>query len=200
MPKSRRSAPSTANDGIWFQTRGWSDPPLLRESATSTGQMLTATFKPEASSQPKPPPQPFTTLAQPDYFECNPFSMHDNRNSFQDHGVYFGHGLGREHFYEDKNQHTSRDTVTWKNPQREFHTAYRDTYHGKPCRKPPTKRRFPKVHADPREGQIKLDTTTSDWYKSPEVPYNTATQTLVSSKEPHLKPNPWKYSYKNKAY
>ena len=28
---------------------------------------------------------------QPDYLECNPFSMHDNRNSFQDHGVYFGH-------------------------------------------------------------------------------------------------------------
>ncbi|XP_072026732.1 testis-expressed protein 36-like [Amphiura filiformis] len=197
MPKSRKCAPSTANDGIWFQTRGWSDPALLRDSSTSTGIMLSTTYKPEALSYPKPPPQPFSTLAQPDYMECNPFSSHDNRHSFQDHGVYFGHGLGRHHFYGSVNQHESEDPVTGKSSQRHFNSSYRETYQGKACKTPPTRRRFPKVHNEAKEGRIKLHTTTTDWYKAPDVPYKTSTQTLVSSKEPHLKPNPWKYSYQS---
>ena len=105
-------------------------------------------------------------------------------------------GLGREHFYGSVNQHTTEDPVT-ESSQRHFNSSYKDTFKGNQCKTPPSRRRFPKVHKEPKQGTIKLHTTTTDWFKAPDVPYNTKTQVLVSSQEPHLKPNPWKYSYQS---
>ena len=106
-------------------------------------------------------------------------------------------GLGRQHFSGVVNQHSADDPVALNSSNRYFNSAYRETYKGQSCKAPPTRRRFPKVHKEPKEGQIKLHTTTTDWFKSPDVPHETPTQTLVSSQEPHLKPNPWKYSYQS---
>ncbi|XP_022080729.1 testis-expressed protein 36-like [Acanthaster planci] len=197
MPKSRACVPSASNDGIWFRTRGWSDPPMMRDTMTSTGSMLSTSLREQQPERPKPPPEPFNTKIELSYTVNNPFSMHDNRNSFQDHGVYFGHGLGKRLFHGDERQHGSKDFYTWDLPEQDLlSTNYRDAFPGRPCRQPPTRRRFPRQHSEPKHGQQKLDTTTTDWFRSPDVPYKTETQTLVSSQEPHLKPNPWKYSYK----
>ncbi|XP_033113413.1 testis-expressed protein 36-like [Anneissia japonica] len=197
MPRSRKFSPATNNDGVWFRTRGWTHEPLQRSSATSTGDMLTSTFKPESSAFPKPPPEPFTALEKSSYIEENPFSGHDNRHSFQDHGVYFGQGLGKKLWQGEKRQHNSRDLITWENGNLQYSTYYRDTYKGTPCKEPLTQRRFPRIHTEPKQGTIKLETTTTDWYQPPKVPYETPTQILASSQEPFLEHNPWRYSYKS---
>ncbi|XP_071792759.1 testis-expressed protein 36-like [Asterias amurensis] len=197
MPKSRQCAPSASNDGIWFRTRGWSDPPLMRDTMTSTGNMLNMSLRETQPQRPKPAPEPFNTKMEMTYDMENAFSVHDNRHSFQDHGVYFGHSLGKRLFHGDDRQHGSKNFYTWDLPNQDLNsTNYGDAFTGRQCREPPTRRRFPRQHAEPREGKQKLDSTTTDWFRSPDVPYKTETQTLVSSKEPHLKPNPWKYSYK----
>ncbi|XP_041477365.1 testis-expressed protein 36-like [Lytechinus variegatus] len=196
MPKSRAHAPSTAEDGIWFQTRGWSGKGEMRNTGTTTGLMLSSKFNPESSSKPQPPPPAYNELAEKTYIHENPFSMHDNRNSFQDHGVYFGHGLGKKLEHGSKRQHNSEDFVTWKSPDRFFKTDYQAEYQGKPTKNPPTTRRFPRKYPEPDQGLIELPTSTTHTFEPPKVPYDTPTQVLVSSKEPHLKPNPWKYSYK----
>jgi hypothetical protein len=197
MPKSRAFAPSASNDGIWFRTRGWTDPPMMRDSMTSTGSMLNTSLRESQPPRPKPPPEPFNTKMEFYHSEENPFTMHDNRNFFQDHGVYFGHGLGKRLFHGQERQHSSEKFYTWDKPDQDVYgTNYSDAFTGRTCKNPPTRRRFPQKHAEPQQGPQKLDTTTSDWFRSPDVPYKTETQTLVSSQEPHLKPNPWKYSYK----
>ncbi|XP_071948995.1 testis-expressed protein 36-like [Antedon mediterranea] len=197
MPRSTKCTPSTNNDGIWFRTRGWTDGPLNRVSATSTGSMLSSTFNLESSRHPLPPPEPFNTLEKNNYIEENPFSGHDNRHSFQDHGVYFGQGLGKKLWQGEKRQHNSRDLITWETGHNlHYSTYYHDTYKGTPTNKPPTHRRFPRVHSEPKQGSIKLDTTTTDRYQSPDVPHKTPTQILASSQEPFIKHNPWRYSYK----
>lgn len=45
-----------------FQTRGWTDVPLNRETATTTGAMLTKDNK--GDDRPKPPPPQFNKLSQ----------------------------------------------------------------------------------------------------------------------------------------
>ncbi|XP_071484048.1 testis-expressed protein 36-like [Diadema antillarum] len=196
MPKSRANAPSTSEDGIWFQTRGWSAAPSMRDTSTTTGLMLSTKFNEDVSNKPQPPPQPYNDLSERSYLHSNPFSMHDNRHSFQSHGVYFGHGLGKRLEHGSKRQHNSKDFVTWNSPDRCYQTDYQAEYEGKPTRHPPSHRRFPRTFPEREEGLIDLPTSTTHVYQPPMVPYATPTQVLVSSKEPHLKPNPWKYSYK----
>ncbi|KAJ8025963.1 hypothetical protein HOLleu_33676 [Holothuria leucospilota] len=184
---------SSGTDGNWFQTRGWKDPPLERDLATTTGAMLSKSGK--SDDRPKSPPPKFNEMAQASYGEINTFSMHDNRNSFQDHGVYFGHGLGKRLTHGPGRQHNSNDSIAWNSTERHYSTSTGSTYTGKRCKEPPT-HRFPQEHKEPQEGLIKPSTTTTEWFKPPDVPYKTDTQVLVSSQEPHLKPNPWKYSQK----
>ncbi|XP_042557291.1 testis-expressed protein 36 [Dipodomys spectabilis] len=42
-----------------------------------------------------------------------PFSMHDNRHSFENTGYYFDTGLGRKKISADKGQHVSRNFNLW---------------------------------------------------------------------------------------
>lgn len=193
VKEPRVPGPKTT-DGIWFQTRGWTDVPLNRETATTTGAMLTKDNK--GDDRPKPPPPQFNKLSQESYSDINTFSMHDNRNSFQDHGVYFGHGLGKKLFKGSERQHNSNDTITWNSPERHYSTSTGSTHTGTPCKEPPTQRRFPREYTEPSGGATKPSTTTTEWFVPPDVPYKTDTQVLVSSQEPHLKHNPWKYSQK----
>ncbi|XP_070539666.1 testis-expressed protein 36-like [Ptychodera flava] len=195
MPKGRQFAPSTDNDGVWFQTRGYQSAPILRDTATSTGEMLSASLRSEIT-KPNPPPSPFEDWSQSTYDKLNPFSLHDNRHSFQDHGVYFGHGLGKRLMPPHERQHFSKDLVSWE--KRDFYgnTIHATSYQQRHCKNPPTRRRFPKIHPEGKPGHVKIDTTTTEWFRSPEVPYRTPTQTLASSQEPFLKHNPWKYSYR----
>ena len=44
-----------------FRTRGWSDPPLMRDTMTSTGNMLNTTLRETQPQRPKPPPEQFNT-------------------------------------------------------------------------------------------------------------------------------------------
>ncbi|XP_071827779.1 uncharacterized protein [Apostichopus japonicus] len=185
---------SKTTDGVWFQTRGWKDVPLERETATTTGAMLSKDTK--TANQPTPPPPEFNKLSQDSYSDANTFSMHDNRNSFQDHGVYFGHGLGKKLYQGRERQHSSNDTITWNSPERHYSTSTASTYTGEPCKEPPKMRRYPREHQEGAEGPSKPSTTTTEWFQPPDVPFRTDTQVLVSSQEPHLKANPWKYSQK----
>ncbi|XP_077992268.1 testis-expressed protein 36-like [Glandiceps talaboti] len=198
MPKGRRFVPSTEMDGVWFNTRGYHSAPLFRNTCTSTGEMLSTRFRSEtaARQRPAPPPEPFDDWSQGTYNETNPFSLHDNRHSFQDHGVYFGHGLGKRLLPPTERQHFSKDLVSWEKKDFYGKTNYKGEYQQRHCKNPPTRRRFPQIHEEGKPGPKKLDTTTSDWYRAPEVPHETSTQVLASSQEPFLKHNPWKYSYK----
>lgn len=58
-------------------------------------------------------------------------------------------------------------------------------------------RRFSRHIAEPTSGNITLPTTTTQYEALGEgkSPYKTSTQVLVSSLEPHLRRNMWKYSY-----
>ncbi|XP_002740580.1 testis-expressed protein 36-like [Saccoglossus kowalevskii] len=196
MPKGRLFAPSTSTDGNWFQTRGFQSAPLFRDTSTSTGEMLTATFKPESSCRPARPPSPFNSWTRVTYEDENPFSLHDNRHSFQDHGVYFGHGLGKKLLPPEERQHYSKQLISWDKKDFFSDTNYYNSYQTRHCKNPPTRRRFPRIHSEGKAGSTKLDTTTTEWFKPPEVPHETKTQVLASSQEPFLKHNPWKYSYK----
>lgn len=105
-------------------------------------------------------------------------------------------GLGKKLFKGSERQHNSNDTITWNSPERHYSTSTGSTYTGTPCKEPPTQRRFPREYTEPSGGPAKPSTTTTEWFVPPDVPYKTDTQVLVSSQEPHLKHNPWKYSQK----
>ncbi|CAH1783400.1 unnamed protein product [Owenia fusiformis] len=205
MPKGRLNAPPTQSDGVWFRHRGndvWST--LDRRVDTSTGGMLHSTFKESSKTKPLPPPAPYCEKDQKNFKLKNTFSSHDNRNSFQDHGVYFGNGqdtrtLGknltkpsdRHHFTnKDYLKHDGRTTVNYS-----YDSNYAVSYQGDQNTKKPVHRRFPRIHPQGEPGPKKLDTTITDIYQPPAVPYNTSLQVLASSQEPFLKHNPWKFSY-----
>lgn len=77
---------------------------------------------------------------------------------------------------------------------RDLHTTYGTSFIGDQRTSAPVYRRFAKVYKQPSSGGVKLDTTTTDQFKSPDVPYRTPTHVLAISQEPFLKHNAWKYS------
>ncbi|KAJ8317046.1 hypothetical protein KUTeg_004950 [Tegillarca granosa] len=77
---------------------------------------------------------------------------------------------------------------------RDLHTTYGTSFTGNQTTSAPVYRRFAKVYKQPSGGAVKLDTTTTDQFKSPDVPYRTPTHVLAISQEPFLKHNAWKYS------
>ncbi|XP_013383165.1 testis-expressed protein 36 [Lingula anatina] len=206
MPKGRNFAPSTQADGIWFPHRGYEEYARQPERTldTSTGTMLTTTFHPQSSNIPNPPPEPYFKKEYRTFKHKNDFSAHDNRHSFQDHGVYFGDGnesrfLGKRLKRTDQRQHyTGKDFV--KHYGRitiasDFNSTYGTSFLGEPTEKPPSYRRFPKLHTNSHPGPVNLSTTSRSWIKQEELPFKTPTQVLASSQEPFLKHNCWKYSY-----
>ncbi|XP_060065011.1 uncharacterized protein LOC132545350 [Ylistrum balloti] len=214
MGRGRRFAPSSAKEGIWFNHRGSESAGGNRTAATSTGVMLTAPFDSENEARPQPPPGPFRSKTELDdaesfcsdkinYKTSNRFSEHDNRNAFQDHGVYFGDGRddrtqGRKIILPDLRLHHT-ETCFLKHfgrsaVDRDLQTTYGNSFTGTPTEKPPVHRRFPKQYRTPKSGPIKLNTTTPHWFTEPDVPHKTPTQVLAVSQEPFLKHNAWKYS------
>lgn len=202
MGRGRQFVPSVDPDGSWFVHRGSSSAKLERTCDTSTGSMMNAQFV--EPGKPAPPPEPFRAKTMINYKISNVFSEHDNRHSFQDHGVYFGDGrydrtLGRKLILPDLRLHHT-DNVYLKHNDRvpvnfDLNTSYAVTYQGKPTGEPPVHRRFPKRYKPPSTGPAKLETKTTDWHRSPEVPYKTAMQVMATSQEPFAKHNSWKYSY-----
>ncbi|XP_019625929.1 PREDICTED: testis-expressed sequence 36 protein-like [Branchiostoma belcheri] len=206
MPKGRKFAPETDCDGNWFRhrTRGYETPKFQRQVDTSTGQMLTTPFGDSSqSSQMNTPPKFATRLDYVNtqnakrYDQVNPFSWHDNRNSFQDHGEYFGHGLGKQSVVPvEKSLHYSNNYIRWTTREGS-HTdnlsSYAVSFRGDRDTESPTRRRFPRTYSEPRQGGIKLDTTTTDWSNES---HRTPLQVMASAQEPFLPHNPWRYSYK----
>lgn len=204
MPKGRGFAPPIDHDGNWFQHRGL--PPesrRTREVTTSTGIMLKAPFDPSDSSYPPKPPSAYHHKDAVNFQKTNAFSAHDNRNSFQNHGVYFGDGSGtrtlgkrltaptqRQHYTDKDNiKHNSRQAINF-----DYNTNYGIEYEGNQSTGRPSHRRFPKVHNEGTTGLAKLDTTTTDWFKNPDVPHKTPLHVMAVAQEPFLGHNKWKYS------
>ncbi|XP_061171785.1 testis-expressed protein 36-like [Saccostrea echinata] len=203
MARGRQFAPSPASDGKWFVHRGSESAYGERKCLTSTGIMLAAPFGQEAETKPAPPPPPFRSKTEINYKTANKFSEHNNRHAFQDHGVYFGNGkdertLGRKITLPELRLHHTEKTFLKhhsRNPvDADLNTNYRVSYLGQPTENPPAHRRFARKYRAPETGSIKLQTSTTDWHKSPDVPYRTPTHVLAVSQEPFPKHNPWKYS------
>ena len=76
----------------------------------------------------------------------------------------------------------------------DYNSIYSVNYEGNQSTQNPTRRRFPKIHKQGLPSLAKLDTTTTDWFKEPDVPHTTPLQVLATSQEPFLGPNKWKYS------
>lgn len=207
MGKSRRHVPPATEVGIWFNHRGASSAgSLARDEATSTGLMLSGPFKPLSAQVPKAPPASFSAKSDVNYRTSNRFSEHDNRNSFQNHGVYFGDGrdnrqLGRYLISPDQRMHHTENTFLKHYGREQFdndyHTNYQVSYKGKGSARI-EHRRYTKNLKTPSPGPIPLGTTTTDWHPSSEKEHRTDTQVLAVSQEPFLKHNPWKYSYHHK--
>lgn len=208
MARGRRHVPPATEVGIWFQHRGsQSAGSTLRQDATSTGYMLSAPFRATSAQVPLKPPPKFETKSERNYRTSNRFSEHDNRNSFQDHGVYFGDGqstrqLGRNlidphlrlhNTGKDYLKHMGREVTDY-----DYHSTYNTSYHGRDTEEPPRFRRFQKSLPPASPGRPELTTTTTAWIPSESSKYKTHTQVLAVSQEPFLKHNPWKYSYHSK--
>jgi len=204
MPKGRNHVPPSGNDGNWFPHRGLpAQGKRLREVYTTTGVMLKTPFDSDATEYPPPPPVPYEQKNATNFKTTNAFSDHDNRNSFQDHGVYFGDGsstrtLGKRltapperqhHTDKDYIKHNSRHPINF-----DYNTIYGLEYEGNQSTKRPSHRRFPKIHKEGSDGLAKLNTTTTDWFKEPDVPHKTPLHVLAVSQEPFLPHNAWKYS------
>lgn len=141
------------------------------------------------------------------YRTSNRFSEHDNRNAFQDHGVYFGDGnntrqLGRNlidphlrlhNTNKDFLRHYGREVTDC-----DYHSTYNRSYLGRDTQEPPRYRRFPKSLPPAEPGRVPVATTTTAWLPSSDPKYKTDTQVLAVSQEPFLKHNSWKYSYHSK--
>lgn len=178
MAKGRTFAPSKEKEGNWFSTRGWP-------------RTLDVT-KPQERRVASPPTRFNSKHEVP--FRRFAFSTHDNRHTFQDQGEYFGNGLGRRTF-PDRCQHYSNNLITWET-NNDPRSCYMASYHGLQGDDNSRYRRFPRVHLDGKPGSAPSETTTTKWFKQPDVPYKTPLHVLAITQEPFLTPNKWAYSYR----
>jgi len=199
MGKGRQFAPSQEEHGIWFQHRGMSTEMENRATGTTTGDMLNKE-KAVAPSDQYQPPIFVEKMSQP--HSDNAFSCHDNRNAFQDHGVYFGQNLGKLKIAHEVGQHHSQDIVTWdtsqgkKLPVSETSGNYSDA----PTPVIIKNRRYSKSYGQPASGPVKLQNDATTWVSKGEVVQPTYLQTLANTQEPHHKHNNWKYSFHAKSF
>ncbi|KAL5022029.1 hypothetical protein ScPMuIL_001184 [Solemya velum] len=176
------------------------------ERPTSTGVMLQDPFRAGSDTVPAPPPFQFRSKTELNYKTSNRFSEHDNRNSFQNHGVYFGDGqegraLGKQLIDPNSRlHHTDRDFLKHfgkKNVEFAGDSTYSLSYMGEsqPRLSHQYRRRFPKAYRQPPTEDVKIDTSTTNWYRHTDVPRRTPMHVLAMSQEPFLKHNAWRYSY-----
>lgn len=206
MPKGRGFAPATGRDGIWFQHIGLPKTIESRATGTTTGLLMSdrSNSKAQALTTVRCPPK-YLQKEKKTYNSTNPFSWHDNRNSFQDHGIYFGQGLGKRKQTLMPSQHKSADIITWDgrlNPETllDINSLYREDFLGDGDTTPPTRRRYPVEYRRPQTGIIGLSTSTTDWVKCKDQIPRTYLQTLANSQVPSLPKNPWKYSYHAQSF
>jgi len=168
---------------------------------TSTKDMLEAPFS--AQGRPRPPPVPFHTREEAIYKDVNPFTQHDNRHYFQEHGVYLGNGrdtrtLGRRlQPVDSRLHHTDSGYLHHRamvQPPVQDYTSITAT-----CFRPPTqtdapvRRRFQRSYTNTDNFP---STTTTDWHKDTPPDAQTRLDVLAASQEPFLPHNSWKYSFK----
>nr|CAB3266912.1 testis-expressed sequence 36 protein-like [Phallusia mammillata] len=198
MGKGRRFVPSQEEHGTWFTHRGMPTNIPSRESGTTTGIMLGNSLS-DHSSHVKCPPLFQDKLKVP-YKQQNPFSLHDNRNSFQDHGVYFGQGLGKQKTVFANGQHCSEDIVAWTEQNRrhkknDINSLYREDFAVKERPLSCHCRRYSKFYTPSTSNLLSTPSNVTMWVGNDEIVPQTYLQTLANTQEPHLKANPWKYSY-----
>uniref|UniRef100_H2ZKM1 Domain of unknown function with conserved HDNR motif domain-containing protein n=1 Tax=Ciona savignyi TaxID=51511 RepID=H2ZKM1_CIOSA len=199
MTKGRKHVPSQKEHGVWFPHRGMPLKMESRSSGTTTGVMLNVEENAtDNSSHVKIPPLFLQRISN--VSKSNSFSNHDNRNSFQDHGVYFGQGLGKQKIANEQSQHGSEDVVTWNkgnDPEaiEGINSIYREDFCGTRTSSQTKHRRYSKHYAEPTTGLVKVSSNTTQWVKDGEKIDQTYLQTLANTQEPHHEHNPWKYSY-----
>ncbi|KAL2769120.1 testis-expressed protein 36 isoform a [Daubentonia madagascariensis] len=110
MAKGRRFNPPLDNVGRWFPHIG-----LTRRTPESiTSAMLKEPQSPHFSQQVKEKLPPIYKIREKQAVNNNfPFSVHDNRHSFENSGYYLDSGLGRKKISPDKRQHVSRNFNLW---------------------------------------------------------------------------------------
>ncbi|XP_034357084.1 testis-expressed protein 36 [Arvicanthis niloticus] len=110
MAKGRRFNPPLNKDGRWFTHIGLME--KTPESITRTS--LKEIHCSHLSEQMERRLPPIYKIREKEAATKNfPFSVHDNRHSFQNSGYYFDSGLGRKKFSSDQKQHISRNFNLW---------------------------------------------------------------------------------------
>ncbi|XP_057634705.1 testis-expressed protein 36 [Chionomys nivalis] len=110
MTKGRRFNPPLDKVGRWFPQIG-----LVQKTPEST---TSATLKeihcPYLSQQVERKLPPIYKIREKQAANKSfPFSVHDNRYSFENSGYYFDYGLGRKKTSPEKRQHISRNFNLW---------------------------------------------------------------------------------------
>ncbi|CAF0879002.1 unnamed protein product [Didymodactylos carnosus] len=107
--------PKTAKEpGYWFKQRGYTDPSFDRRQATTTGHMLNQVY--QSNSFKENTITPFLqdkSNTKKEY--SNRCSEHDNRNTIQMYGEYFGQGCGKR--LMPNNVFRSRHSFLEHNPE-----------------------------------------------------------------------------------
>ena len=95
----------------------------------------------------------------------------------------------------DRRQHYSNNLISWRMPS-ERQSCYTASYQGVPGEDMSKLRRFPRQHAEGKPGSAPLATTTTEWFREPDIPHKTPLHVLAISQQPFLRPNKWAYSYR----
>ncbi|KAM9618224.1 testis-expressed protein 36 [Trichechus inunguis] len=110
MPKGRCFNPPLDKDGLWFPHIGLTQ--KTPESITSA--MLKEPHVPRLTRQVEGKLPPIYKVREKQAANNNfPFSIHDNRHSFENTGYYFDTGLGRKKISTEKRQQVSRNFNLW---------------------------------------------------------------------------------------
>ncbi|XP_059952212.1 testis-expressed protein 36 [Mesoplodon densirostris] len=110
MAKGRCFNPPVDKDGRWFPHIG-----LMQKTPESiTRTMLKESSSPRLSRQVEEKLPLLYKVREKQAGNNNfPFSVHDNRHSFQNSGLYLDSGLGRKKISPEKRQHISRNFNLW---------------------------------------------------------------------------------------
>lgn len=108
--------------------------------------------------------------------------------------LFYFQGLGRRTF-PDRCQHYSNNLITW-NTNNDARSCYMASYQGDSGDDNSRYRRFPRIHSEPKPGSAPLETTTTKWFRRPDIPHKTPLHVLAITQEPFLIPNKWAYSYR----
>ncbi|XP_025323374.1 testis-expressed protein 36 isoform X3 [Canis lupus dingo] len=110
MAKGRRFNPALDKDGRWFPQIGLTQ----KTPESSTSAVLKEPHRPHLSRQVEERLPPIYKVREKQAVNNNfPFSVHDNRHSFQSSGCYLDSGLGRRKISPEKRQHVSRNFNLW---------------------------------------------------------------------------------------